>query len=398
MARKAAWTVATLATQAELDVEQVLVALWSEGIEYPLDPTSRIRPEDAGTAERATGIAGSRQKRVSYWLDELGQSRAELTAFLLGSGVRLHPRANTVPKGAIRRLQTLPRVRPDAHPAIEVVLPRAQSFTWTAPGNVRQCDYLTADEIEQVHEALTIDFQMSDDPISPPGVKSRALLESAAGRPATSFGDTLKYPTVESAAAALLHSLVQNHPFHNGNKRSALVAMLVFLDRHSLVLESTQEDLFRFMIKVAAHDLLEPGFIYDLKADREVAHIALWVAKRTRPIRREDRAVTWREFVKLLKGLDCIVIQGRGEWIDITREVRVRRGFLLGTKTRLLETRYRNTGDGREVPKGILKRMRKELELDAEHGFDADVFYGGAKDPDFFIIEYSQLLKRLARV
>lgn len=400
MPKRRTWTVNDLAIAAELDVEQVLVALWGEGIEYPLQPSSRIRPEDAAVAERATGIAGSRQKRVSYWLEELSMTRAELGELLLAEGVRLHPAANTVPKGAVRRLRSLPRDRalPTASVAITMEKPAATPFTWIAIGNPRQCEFLTADEIEQVHEELTIDFAASDDPISPPGIKSRALLESAAGRPATSLGDVYKYPTVETAAAALLHSLVQNHPFHNGNKRSALVSMLVFLDRHGLVLESSQDELFKFMIRVAAHDLLDSAYSYDMKADREVSAIASWVSKRSRTIRREDRAVTWRELSRLLRNLGCDIDNGKGEWVVIRREVKVRRIFLPGERTKPLEFNYKNTSAGREVPRSVIKRMRKDLELDPEHGFDAEVFYGEAKGPDFFIVQYSQLLKRLARV
>src|SRR5258708_1626270 len=71
-----------------------------------------------------------------------------------------------------------------------------------------------------IHNQLVRDFAESGDPIDPPGIRDRGeLLESALSRPQTSIGTTLKYPTIEMAAAALLHALVHNHPFHNGNKR-----------------------------------------------------------------------------------------------------------------------------------------------------------------------------------
>jgi len=398
--RRRSWTVATLAAAADLDVEQVLVALWSEGIEYPTEPTHRIRSEDVGQAERATGLSSSREKRIAYWLVELGLSRDELVDKLRELGLELPPRAQTMPKGAIRRLRRsmgsgAPRTEDDASPEL---LPEMPPFEWVPEGTNKRCEYLTADELVQVHLALTEDFADTDDPISPNGVKSQALLESAAGRPKTGFGEAVKYPTVESAAAALLHSIVQNHPFHNGNKRTALVSTMVFLDRHNLVIEASQDELFRFMIRVAAHTLLEPGYRYDQVADREVAAICSWIIKKTRPIRREERAVTWRELQRKLRQYDCVVTQDRGEKVLITREVQGRRRLLGGYRTDVLESHYINTGDGREVPRNVIKRIRQDLQLDADHGIDAQVFYGGQKDPDFFVIEYSQLLKRLARV
>ncbi|QNE34972.1 type II toxin-antitoxin system death-on-curing family toxin [Leifsonia shinshuensis] len=399
MAKRRSWTVGTLSSASGLDVEQVLLALWGEKIEYPMDANSRIHPSDVAAAERATGIEGSRLKRISYWLDELSVSRAELVEYLAELGVRVHPAASTLPKGAIRRLEHHPsrEFRKRDQEVTSEPKPQAPPLVWEVPGNTRSCNYLSAAEIEQVHVALTVDFQSTDDPISPPGVKSRALLESAAGRPAASFGDQMKYTTVESSAAALLHSIVQNHPFHNGNKRTALVAMLVFLDRHNLVIQSDEADLYRFMVQVAAHGLLDPDVEYDRIADREVLAIANWIHKRTRQIRREDRAVTWRELSHRLRELGCEVLPDRGEWMLVKRRVSGRR-TLLGRKTLELSSRYRNTSDGREVPKSIIKRMRRELQLDPENGFDAEVFYGDAKGPDFFILEYSQLLKRLARV
>lgn len=397
MSRRRSWTVGDLAIAAELDVEQTLVSLWGEGIEYPVMASSRLRPEDVARAEKSVGIGGSRQKRVSYWLDALGLSRSELAQILLDEGVRLHKEASTLPKGAIRRLR--PRLQVSVQDSVSdtplAELPKAPPFQWSPPGAVRDLTHLTAEEIRMVHECLTEDFVGTSDPISPQGVKSQALLESAAGRPWTGFGDALKYPTAE-AAAALLHSIVHNHPFHNGNKRTALVSTLVFMDRHGLVLDTDEDELFRFMIKVAAHDLLSAGLLYDERADREVAVIASWLARRSHSIRREDRAVTWRQLCKILRAQGCTIESGAGEWQIIRREVRS--GRVLFKTRRLLEFRYRNTGDGREVPKTILKKMRRELELDADHQIDAEVFYGDAKGPDFFILEYSQLLKRLARV
>ncbi|MDO7882548.1 type II toxin-antitoxin system death-on-curing family toxin [Salinibacterium soli] len=400
--RRRTWTVEELARESDLDVEQVLVALWSEGVEYPVQPSHRIRSEHATIAERATGIVGGQAKRISYWTQAFGVTREQLAAILDGYGIRLPRDAQVLPKGAVRRLRAhfgaMPASSAPEATDLAPQLPTAPPFEWSAPGTARDCQHLTSEELVQVHEALAADFASTADPISPAGVKSMALLESAAARPATSYGDSRKYPTVESAAAALLHSIVHNHPFHNGNKRSALVSTMVFLDRHNLVIESNEEELFRFMIRVAAHDLLPDGYVYDQVSDREVAAIADWLIARSRQIRREERSLTWRELQKKLKQRGCDVEVMRGGKIHITREVQGRRRFLGGHKTDTLSTYFINTGDGREVPKTQLKRMRSDLHLDADHGVDAEVFYGDHKDPDFFILRYSQLLKRLARV
>src|SRR5579863_10343234 len=96
---------------------------------------------------------------------------------------------------------------------------------------------ITSDEVLFIHNRLVEDFAASNDPISPPGIRSIALLESAVGRQHVAIGDILKYPTIHENAASLLYGLTCDHPFHNGNKRTALVSTLVHFDknRHSFL-------------------------------------------------------------------------------------------------------------------------------------------------------------------
>jgi prophage maintenance system killer protein len=100
---------------------------------------------------------------------------------------------------------------------------------------------LTAEDVLTIHEYLINDFAATSDPISPPGVRSVALLESAVGRQHTGTGSTLKYPDPIDNAATLLYGVCLDHPFHNGNKRTALVAMLVHLDKNHLCLFNTSQ-------------------------------------------------------------------------------------------------------------------------------------------------------------
>jgi death on curing protein len=87
-------------------------------------------------------------------------------------------------------------------------------------------------QVKQVHNELVAVFAQDKDPISPSGVRSDDLLASACQRPNVALGSTEKYTTVFTKAAALFHSLTKNHPFHNGNKRTALVALLSMLQRN----------------------------------------------------------------------------------------------------------------------------------------------------------------------
>ena len=101
-------------------------------------------------------------------------------------------------------------------------------------------------------------------------------------RPQTALGGHLKYETVELAGAALLHSLVHNHPFHNGNKRTAIVALIVFLDENRCYLTCNEAELFRFVLLVARHAIAEPKDSW--LADREVIAAAQWLRGNSRAV------------------------------------------------------------------------------------------------------------------
>ncbi|WP_084442875.1 type II toxin-antitoxin system death-on-curing family toxin [Arthrobacter sp. CAL618] len=401
------WTVGALASRANLDPERALVALWAAGIEYVESPASRILKADSRTAQKAVGIGGIQQRRVAYWLNEYDLERNELAELLQVLGFSLKANASSMPEGSIKRLNTYMRSGRDKtamrleqrrEEKKSEMKPAAEPFEWSAKGTVRPSMFLTAEEVLGIHEELERDFAEAADPISPPGVRSVALLESAVSRPATSMGGQYKYSTIQSAGAALLHSLVQNHAFYNGNKRTALVSLLVFLDRNNFVLDSTEGELFKWMLRVASHDLLPAGFSYDNVADRETAAITDWVCRHSRAASKEERSVTWRELNKLLRMKDCEILQHRGEKLKITRTVVEKRRLPPFKKTRTLDTYFTNTGDGREVPKAKIKTIRHELELDEEHGVDSQMFYSARREPDFFIIKYSKLLSKLSKV
>ncbi|HEX5547401.1 MAG TPA: Fic family protein [Ktedonobacterales bacterium] len=80
-------------------------------------------------------------------------------------------------------------------------------------------------DILLIHAAVTLPLGGAS------GVLSYELLDSAAHRPFATFGNDVFYETGLEQAAALLESLVLNHAFEDGNKRTALAACLYFLDR-----------------------------------------------------------------------------------------------------------------------------------------------------------------------
>jgi len=85
------------------------------------------------------------------------------------------------------------------------------------------CFHLTVEIVREIHQAAIRDFGGSD------GIRENALLESAVAAPQATFGGKAIYESLSEIAAAYLYYLCKNHPFLDGNKRTALGACLVFL-------------------------------------------------------------------------------------------------------------------------------------------------------------------------
>lgn len=77
-----------------------------------------------------------------------------------------------------------------------------------------------------------------------------ALLHSAVERPKATFGGEELYPTIWLKAAALLHSLVKNHPFDDGNKRTAYYSTKRYLVMNGFLLDAPKPKILKFMVNV----------------------------------------------------------------------------------------------------------------------------------------------------
>lgn len=75
------------------------------------------------------------------------------------------------------------------------------------------------------------------------GILDLGLLEAAIARPQSSFGGEDLYPDIFLKAAAFMHGLMMNHPFVDGNKRTATVSMARFLFINGYNLTAGQKDL-----------------------------------------------------------------------------------------------------------------------------------------------------------
>ncbi len=83
------------------------------------------------------------------------------------------------------------------------------------------------------------------------GLRDVGLLESALGGAAATFDSAFLHGTLEEMAAAILHGICRNHPFIDGNKRTAVAAALVFLEMNGVSIDAGEDEFYELVIGVA---------------------------------------------------------------------------------------------------------------------------------------------------
>lgn len=100
-------------------------------------------------------------------------------------------------------------------------------------------------EALQIHEVLIEKFGGGS------GVRDKGALEASLNRPFLTFGGQDLYPDAIQKAAALIESILINHPFVDGNKRTGYVLMRLLLLQAGLDIAASQIEKYDFVISVA---------------------------------------------------------------------------------------------------------------------------------------------------
>ena len=108
-------------------------------------------------------------------------------------------------------------------------------------------DFLTAEQVLFIHARLIVEIGGEH------GVLDLGLLQSAVARPQASFDGQDLYPDLFSKAAALMESLIGNHAFVDGNKRTAITAAGLFLRLNGYHVIATNQQLETFTLQCAQH-------------------------------------------------------------------------------------------------------------------------------------------------
>ena len=110
-------------------------------------------------------------------------------------------------------------------------------------------------DVKLIHQILIEKFGGSH------GIRDRKMLESALARPFQTFDKKDLYQSPVEKAAALLESILINHPFIDGNKRIGYVLMRLLLINNDLDISANEEEKYAFVISVSRSTLRWAGII-----------------------------------------------------------------------------------------------------------------------------------------
>lgn len=251
-------------------------------------------------------------------------------------------------------------------------LPQIQEIEFIA-----ERPHLSCEDVLDAHFLIAEHFRKLGEGIGGFGPKDVGLLSSAVGRQVASAGGSYVYNGVWEIAATLMFGLINNHAFHDANKRTAFLSTVFFMLEQGFIPRVDIMDVENFTVEIAEYNNLHG---HHMKIDD------IWPRLKSMFRERDNRisyVVTYRELGQILGQHECSLRNPVGNYIDVFRgDHRVAKiGF---------------PGMSKEVGRRAIATVRKETGLTAENGYDAQVFFKGADPLSRLIGLYEEPLRRLA--
>ncbi len=176
-----------------------------------------------------------------------------------------------------------------------------------------------------------------------------------------SVGGADAYKGIFPKAAALFHSIINNHSFHNGNKRAALLTTIVFLYENGWwISRPNDEELFEFTRKTAAHELCHDR-------NNELTYITEWFRTNCRRRVIYNHGLKLHQLRQILSEFNFKMVENNKNRIEI---------YDLNDKY-ITDVIKKGKSGKEDYDVAYLAKLRKKLKLTEEYGIDSQCFYGG---------------------
>jgi len=119
---------------------------------------------------------------------------------------------------------------------------------------MKKITFLTLVEVVEIHSDQIQHYGGSE------GIRDMNLLSSAVAMPYASFSGMFLHCDLHEMAAAYAFHICQNHPFVDGNKRTALASALIFLELNGVSISDSQGKLYEAMVSLASGNVTKVDF------------------------------------------------------------------------------------------------------------------------------------------
>lgn len=256
-------------------------------------------------------------------------------------------------------------------------------------------------EVIKAHYLIADFFLTEQRELGGIGPRDIRLLESALHRPWVEFSGVKKWTDPLDMAATTLFGLIKDHPFHDANKRTALLSILFLLKKQGRMPQCSKNDFEDLTVEIAEMGIVKRSRYQQLseqESDPEVLYISHWLRRNTRQIDDREYWITYRELRRILARYDIELENPRDNSIDIVKVER-RTGLsalLRGRETRRRLGRIGYPGDSKQIAKGDIRKIRSLCGLTSQDGIDSQSFYYGVDDMTSLVAAYQDNLRRLA--
>lgn len=258
---------------------------------------------------------------------------------------------------------------------------------------------LSEKEVFDAHFVLA-DYFISRGEMARFGILNYNLLSSAVARQSVGYAGCAKWKDLYSKVSTLAYGLDKNHAFQDGNKRTALLCMLLALHRNKRCLTCKKKELETLLVRIAANEMEKYKEFKKFKkrhnGDAEIVYMANFLRKNSRIINNNFRSMTYEEFNKKLKVYNVWLANPKDSFIDVFQLVEEKRLFgFIKKKKEIRKLQIGFPGWKRQINPKAVKSVLKATDLTVNNGIDMETFYEGAEPEYMLIEEYYEVLKRL---
>jgi len=263
---------------------------------------------------------------------------------------------------------------------------------------------LTYEDVLDAHFCIADYFVRDGYGLGGIGIKNINTFVSTVERQFTGFEGHTVYNTPYEQIATLCFGIIRNHPFYDGNKRTAFLCALLQLHRMGRVIEVAEREFEDLMVSIADGAIGKKAAVKELikkrKSHPEIQYLGRYLEKNSRKRARLNKTVKFRELRQIVEANGFAFQNANKGTIDLVHVKTTKRPRFffrdrIEKKSVVLGT-FAYHGEGVDVPDNTLREVRQRCGLTDQDGFDGEVLLRDAQPTFQLIKNYRAALQSLA--